>query len=239
MKTILFSTCYLVGTDPTGSSRLERTKKWIQYYLSIKEELGFDHILMTDNASPLNMLKELNCPVAVRDASGGFYIQGATPHVTILRHRTHLAKTGENDHDYPYVWRGLYDTRNFFNKTPEISKIYRIDNDSYILSQRLARYFREAKSGWVGMNLHKHGNTPEDAISFICRDASAMLNDMCSVPMREHFGKQMELVTPFTHIASEFHGERYGLEDPIPEQDETMDFYSQCPVKIQMRYGRK
>lgn len=241
--TAVFTTTYLEGTDPTGSDRLERTVKWFNYMKGLQSSLGFTDLLATDNGSPWELLHELSKRTGARIIDETLhecvYVGDPSSRIIVTRHNQHLTKTGKTlfgDHDYPYVWRGLYDMAQIA-RTCSYDKIIRVDNDAYVLSQRLATYLRELQTGWIALGLKGYVHQyPEDAISVICRDSYHLLTDFCSVPMEGYFGRWFERVLPFTQICEQFVGDRYGNYAKPPEQRDEMDFYCQCPVPIKMTF---
>jgi hypothetical protein len=137
-------------------------------------------------------------------------------------------------HDYPYVWRGL---EHMAELLPYFERIYRIDNDCFVLSERFANYLRDVEGGWVAASQEKHAGTEaEDAISVLCSNSYNLLREWVKTPYMEHNGKWLEHSLPWTRLATEFKGDRYGVAPKVRLQSQDMDWYGQCPVSVPMTF---
>lgn len=219
---ILFSLCYL--NDP---GRLERNLKWIDYNLKIKDQLGFDKIVLVDNASDIEELKKLEG--AIRNQSGDIIYRGAKENdVTIYRFDNHIPRTGV--WEYPYCWRGL-EFAQMLVRDMQINKVLFIDSDFYVLTPKLANYIKNLETGWVSWFCHKYG-FPEAAMHILCKDTFNKLLAF-PIPSYTHYNNQhMEWLLPFTQVHKEgFIGGRQG--EGCEPQNPDHDFYGQwntgCP----------
>lgn len=204
MRTALVSLCWL--GEPW---RIERYQRWLRYNRAIKEQLGFDDIVLIDNASSLADLAQLDFD---KDTH-------------IIRYGNHLARGGVQE--IPYCWRGMEAVKQL---TLVYDKLLIIDSDCYILSQKLASYVKDLKSGYTALWCAKYG-FPEAALTVLCKDAYPKVLNL-SIPSYDFYNnKPMEEILPFTHINKNFIGDRYG-ETGEPQTKE-MDFYCQwsagCP----------
>lgn len=218
MKTALFSLCYLEGNDLQGNSRLRRNQRYVDYYSTIKEELGFETIILADNASKPYLVDTF------RSLS-----QGMGYSVRIIRYNEHLPRRGPLD--YPYCWRGLYELKTLFDEGYE--KIICIDSDGFVLSKRLANYIKSCKSGWVSFQERKY-SWPEAALHILCKDALPIYEGFTSVPYSAYNGKPMETLLPFTHLERSFCIGRFG-EEKMSQYD-WMDFYGQANLDTNLTY---
>lgn len=222
----LFTPCYLEGDDEFGSSRLERNKKYIAYYRKLKERIGFSRIVMVDNASPMELLKELGATVMAPDQE--LLLLGDSD-LHIFRYPEHLTRRGGAD--YPYCWRALYFYRDLMSMGYQ--KIITCDSDGFILSGNLADRIRDTDRGWISFLCKKY-NFPEASLHVLCKDAFQRFRSFCKEDFYHHNGKVMEVTLPFDHVSEVFDVDRYG-ENRTPVNPD-MDYYGQCPVDIEMRF---
>lgn len=211
MKTILYAGCYLDGYDAIGNNRLERNIRYVNYYTSIREELGFEKIFLLDNGSNDESICEF------LDRVDKSYL-----HFKSLEN----LKSDDPSH-YPYCWRVRYYTEELIKEGYE--KIITIDSDCFVLSKRLAKYIKELNTGWTAMWCEKW-QFPEDAMSILCKDSFHLFKNFIRVPVERRYGSKLEFSVPFTRIEEGFIGDRYG-EDNI-DMSEDMDFYAQAGPNI-------
>jgi hypothetical protein len=209
---MLFTTCFLDGNDDSGSSRLERNINYVNYYMKIKNAIGFDQFIMVDNGSSPVLIEEFH-------KRTGSAVQ--------LLLREHL-KRGPGPFDFPYIWRAINEQKTIL-ETGKIDKVIGIDSDGYVLSNRLADYIRSSSSGWEAFWSHKY-QWPTAELNILNKDAFSIYIEYAKTPWQERFGKLIETTTPFTRINKDFICDRFGETREIPRP--FMDFYSQCPVDI-------
>lgn len=203
-----------------------RNQKWLEHHLPLKEKMGFDKIILLDNASNLNDLIALGGTIYNEQ---GKIIHEARPDLIIHRFNDHLPRTGLNE--YPYCWRGLAKTKEIL---PTLDKIIFLDTDFYILSGRLATYIKNLDTGWTSFFCNKYG-WPEAAINILCKDTFPALANL-PIPNYTHYnGQHMEEILPFTKIIkNEFTGDRYG-EINMPQTPD-MDYYGQYQPSPELRF---
>lgn len=223
--TILFSLCWL--GEP---GRLERNLKWLEYHRKLKDKLGYDKIVLLDNASDLEELKKLG--VTVYDEYGDLlYAPGEPTDTVVYRFYTHIPRTGV--WQYPYCWRGLVYLKRVVRDL-NVNKIIGLDTDFYVLTSKLASFMKTQSTGWTSFFCHKYG-FPEAAMWVLCEDTMNSLLDF-SVPSFTHYNDQhMEYLLPFTHVhKAMFTGDRYG--EARDAQTVHMDYYGQwspgCPDMV-------
>lgn len=218
MKTCLFTPCYLEGFDPLGSSRLIRNRRYLSYYLDLKQNghLNFDDIWMADNASD---------PIKT-----GLLL---TQFIDLKIHRfeDNLPR-GEGPVDYPYIWRAIYFMQQLIAMGYE--KIILIDSDSFIVSARLARYVNDLMSGFVSFWSQKY-LFPTTELSILCKDSFERFREFCQIPWELRVGTLMERELPYSHVETRFNCDRYG-EKHLPQTAE-MDGYFQASVKLPLRFN--
>ena len=216
MKTAIVTPCFLEGLDPSGSFRLSRNIRYIEYYTRLKDNLRFDDIWLLDNASSYDSIQRLHNEVK-------------TP-FNLFRFPERLTHTG-GPYGYPYCWRALGFIENLMNIGYD--RIFLIDSDCFVVSQKLVNFMNECNSGWQTLWCKKW-NFPEASFQIITRDVFHHFKEFMGEDPMQHVDKCMETVLPFTHINKEFNADRFG-EDRIP-QGPGMDLYSQCPTNIQMTF---
>ena len=249
MKTVLWSTAWLEGKDPLGSDRVDRTKRFLDYNRKIKKELGFDQIILNDNCSHWSRINQLGATP--------FHERGL-PHQRdcdffLYRHSKPLTRSAGHN-DYPYVWRGVYFLEKIID-LGDVDKIIVCADDCFVLTERLAHYIRDSKSGIVSFP-SKVYDFPLTELSIINRDAFPILKKWFQVPwwVRSESRALYESAFPITHLEKRFTGDRYGeffvrdhpvlyVSDPDRNargwpQDETMDFYAQARLDVPMIFER-
>lgn len=212
MKTVLFSPCYLEGQDWQKNDRLERNIRYIDYYSEHQREFGFEKIALLDNGSSQAKIDELFSKIKY-------------PHLVDF-------KTAENlkcliPNGYSYVWRGLYYADDLIKKG--YKKIINIDSDVFVLTQKMAHYIRDLRTGW-NVPWSNKWEFPESSINILCHNAFPIFYDFIQTPYMNRVGDIMERVVPFTHVERAFKGDRYG-EEFLPITDD-MDYYGQMGPNV-------
>lgn len=212
MKTILLSLCWL--GEP---SRLERNLEWLRYYRSIKDKIGFDEIILLDNASDIEELKKLKGTILnSKDESVIHWEAGSD--LTIYRFDDHLARISA--WDMPYHWRGFEYTKRLL---PLADKFLFIDSDCYVLTSRFAEKIKSLSSGWISpwCKMYKF---PETGLQILNKD-SFNLFDKFPIPGYSHYITQSaETFYTFTGVIDAT-GDRHG-EKGLPQTTD-MDYYMQ------------
>lgn len=240
----LFSLCWLDGVDgygevPAGNNgqpptRLERTLKWLDFYAPLLQKFNAEKIVFIDDASSLENVRALGGNLYTPDFR---LLETATtrPYLDIIRFEERLPR--QSVKDYPYFWRGI-------EMMPQVARHYAfnklifIESDCYVLTPRLVNFMRDLNQGYCAFWCPKY-KCPESALSVLCQDQFAMLEQFCRDQVYlQHVGQAAELVLPYTHfVTSGFNGDRYG--ESRTSQDFDMDFYAQCQVDIPMTFDLK
>jgi len=215
MFTGLVTLSYLDGLDRQNNNRLERNIRYLNYYIPLKDKLGFDRIVFIDNDSSQESINE------IRKVGNGI--------LDIIRLSPHLPSGSALN--YPYCWRGLYELKTLINRGYD--KIISIDSDGFVLSQRLANYFRLLDTGWTSLWCPRW-NFPESACHVLCEDSFPIYLDYIEqMPWQNRVGTKMETSLPFTYINKAFNADRYG-ESRLPQCTE-MDYYGQANLKTDLK----
>ncbi len=218
MKTAVFTNMYFTGNDPCGRPRMERALKWVKYIYSIQKRLNFEQLYISVNGGTGDQ-------IAV--------ILNLYPDVKLIRHN-HLDRG--MGHDYLPCWRTTQDYRMAINDGYE--KIIMMDDDAFILSNKLITHVKELSSGWEAMWCSRW-NFPECGLSVLCQDSFPLYLDFVEVPYYEQNKTNLaiENILPYTYVSKAFTTDRYG-ETRLP-QSPIMDAYFQCPVDIEMKVEEK
>lgn len=209
MKTALLSISWLDGIDFHGAVRLNRMQKFVEYYLSIQESLGFDKLILLDNGSFIShkeSFKELKCFEFI-----DFIEMNNLPY--------DLTK----NYYYPHGWRSIYYMKELIEEG--YKKIIYCDSDGFIVSKKLANHIKNMTSGWTGFWCKRH-SFPDVNPSVLCEDTFKYFINYTQLGWNYRLGLEMERVLPFTHIEKGFNTDRFGeYEDKSLKLD--MDYYGQ------------
>lgn len=205
MKTVLVSTCWLDNAD-----YMNKTKKWLNYYTdTIYGSIKYDEIILLDNASKFENIRNLI----------DFY-----PDVLIQRFTKHLPRGGHLD--YPYAWRAVDFFIDLFN---EYDKIIYMENDFYVLSNKMCSWINNINSGWHSAWCNKH-NFPETALQVIVKDSE---DYRAGHPWSRLNGTTMELELPL-QVNKELKGDRHSeYLNTIPDN---VDFSAQVILDMNVKF---
>lgn len=215
MKTALFAPCYLDGKDPSGSDRIERVNRWLDYYRAIKDQLGFDQIYLSDDGSSFENYQRLKVGTDLR-----FLLNSK------------LERQGfPGGLDYPWCWRAFWQMKVAIECG--FKKIIMCDTDTFILSPKLAHFIRALSSEWTAFHLGKY-DFPSAELHILCEDAFPLYTVWTGGEFMKKNGLMMERDLPFTKINRDFNFDRWG-EERLPQLP-IMDAYSQAPLDVELRY---
>lgn len=204
MKTAIFTTTYLVPQE-----RFDKTVKFLDYY---SRKTNYD-IYVLDNNSPLEKAIEL---------------QLLFPQIKIIRYDEHFDRPSHLD--YKYLWRAVFDLQNYFN---EYEKIIYMDNDFYILSDKMFNYINDLKDSWTTFWCKMH-QFPETGCHIILKNDPNYTNFIKDLTLQNFINLYnnscMENTLPVSKIEKSFNGDRFGeLKDP-PKLD-GLDFWAQAKLE--------
>lgn len=209
MKTVLVTTCWLDLKEYK-----DKTIKWIEYYQNnIIYDLNYNATILLDNASTFKNLE---------------LIHGLPFKVMPQRFTEHLTRTSHLE--YPYLWRAVDFYKELFK---EFDKIIYMDNDFYIISEKLVNHINSLDSStWWSPYCNKHG-FPETGIQVITKDYKPY-ND--GFPFMKNNGKCMETTLP---VVSEkiWNGDRHS-ESGITIQQPGWDFSAQVPLNMDIEFNK-
>lgn len=219
MRTLLFAPC-IVDTE----DRLQRNIKWLDYYLPLKDKLGFDRILLVDNASPPEMLNRLETHIKDKP-------------VFIKKKKVRLERIRQDA--YPYWYRAFAESAKY-SVDHGFDKIIHIDTDVFVFTDKLCNYIKEKhylnSPGWIGFycNIHQYNETIFQIIT------GREFIDKMYIFMTEEYLQYYpfdiaEKKVPFTHIEKNFIGDRFP-EKGLFKQDPSWDFVGQAPVEMQVKF---
>lgn len=207
MRTCIVTTTYLVPDE-----RFKKTEKFLDYYLAKTDY----HIYVLDNSSPAEELKRLRDKYETTDSA----------RVTIVSLKPHYDRPSHLD--YKYLWRAVFFLSSFF---VYYDKIIYMDNDFYILSDKMFKYIEEIKSGWTTF-YSAHYGFPETGCHVLteCDEYNDFVDMEMDDFVNKYNGKIMEDVLPVTHVERSMIGDRYG-ELPNKPDKNTVDYWAQADVK--------
>lgn len=219
-KIALMTTTCLDGVDGGGSGRFERTLRWMDWHWSLRRQghLEFDHFILVDNGSDLMPALRI-------------LIKGTGMKADIVEEPR--IEGGKFQHDYPYCWRGIFRLHDLM-MFEELDKVIFLDNDGYLLSNRICDHVNGLSKGWEASWCRKYG-FPESAFHVLCRDSLEVLSKFIGGNTKRSFidqynGSTMEHALPFTIVNKDFVTDRFG-ESREPQRPD-MDYYGQAPTNI-------
>jgi len=196
-----------------------KTIKFLNYYHQPKiiEALGIlpEDIWLIDNASNTNKV---------------YQIATMFPKVKFKCYNKHYARTAHLE--YPFCWRCLYFARELFQEH-DYTKIIHLNNDVFIISEKLANHIRDFKSGWWTPWCKKH-SFPECDLQVITADCKDYWQ-VTAPPYLSYNGKHMEYEIKATADKS-FEGDRYA-EYGINTQCDLWDFACQVRLDMEIKYN--
>lgn len=218
MKTLLFAPLFL-----DEGERLQRNKKWIDYYIPLQEKLGYDEILFVDNASG-PILKEFE----------DYIKKYNNVKITIIKKTIRLSRITE--HAYSFWYRAFGEAAKYAMENSYDSIIH-CDSDVYLFTDEICEYVKNIKTGWncFYCSIHNYNETTFQVIG--SNKFQKMYEFMTEEFLTFYPYKLAEHEIPFTNICKDFKGDRYG-EKNLP-QDDSMHWYGQCPVNIPMTFKGK
>jgi hypothetical protein len=192
----------------------DKTDKFLEYYTQPKvmQALGLKDtkdIWLVDNAS--------------NEITSQYFVD--TFGVSVQRYKKHYTRTAHLE--YPYCWRGLYFCRDLFQEY-DYDKIIHCNNDTYILSEKLANYVRDIPdTSWLYPYCPKHKFVECD-IQVIGKKNKEFWQ-VTSVPYMQHNGQAMEHIIKGA-CERNWIGDRYG--EFLTEIPKDADF--SCQTRLHM-----
>lgn len=237
MRTALVTMSYLEGVDSQGNDMKERLKRFLNYYHNL--DLGFDELVIFDNCSKVRSLSSLSFDGTFtnqgKDNRCTVWKSAIFDEVTLFRFEEHLRRLDVAD-GYIYCWRAVYALRSLF---AGYDKIIFIDSDAYVLSRRLINFMRTCNQGFQSFWCPRHG-FPESSLFIINKDAYPIFEKYCdelSYEDRAWRSTRMETSLPFTRVSHDFNIDRFGEDNPTPDQSREMDAYLQANLKTKFHFN--
>ena len=197
----------------------DKTVKFLKYYTSLEVStalgLNAEDIWLVDNASSIENITK---------------IAQMFPKVRFKCYTKHYQRTAHLE--YPFCWRGLYFCRELFQEY-DYDQIIHLNNDVYIISEKLCNYLRDYKSGWWSPYCNRH-KFPECDVQLITKDCTDYWN-VTAMPYLTHNGKHMEHVMK-AKVEKNWVGDRWG-EMPISKQQPGWDFACQTRLHMEIKFN--
>lgn len=208
MKTCLVTTCWLDNEE-----YLTKTNKWIKYYTELDIA---DTIILLDNASSFENIKNLET------GKGNVVVQRFTNHI---KRESHLS--------YGYLWRAV---RFFEELLKEYDKVIYMDNDFYILSEKMLNHVVSVENVYESPYCSRH-NFPETGLQVITKNnpyyyTFKTSNEAKFNNLEQFNGLTMELELP-VFANRDFIGDRYSEYTIIPDN---ADFAAQVRLEDEVTF---
>ena len=190
---------------------LDRTLRWHDHLRAFYDG---DIVLLENGSNPED----------VRALSYGL---GGDAHISIVRALKNYPRGTNND--YPYYWRWVYFFQTLFDVF-EYDKVLAIDNDFFMLSDRMKDWAFGVDSGWSSVWDSTH-NWPEPAFQIVtrCRAYLDFVNEKPFIE-RNNSPEAMERELPFTFVQKAFHGGRFS-ERGLPSIPDGADYAANVLLK--------
>jgi hypothetical protein len=213
MSTILFTPCILDSEE-----RIQRNIKWLEYYIPLQDKLGYDDIVMVDNASPNENLNALS---------------SAFPQVKFIKKTDRIERVGHLGYEY---WYRAFREAIRYARNHAYNKIIHIDSDGFLLSNRICEDVKNLNSGWNCYWCEAH-KFPDTIFQIIGSDQIDNAYNFMSTGYLPHYGKrQAEDIVPFTNVNKSFIGDRYP-DKGIIIQDPNWDYCAQVPLSMNIKFN--
>ena len=193
-RTLVFCTCYAENL----ATWERRYRNWLGAVR--RNGVDFDQLLIVDDGSPV--MPDWPEVTIVNEAE-------SVPHdaPTIIFHfKARLGRGGIRD--YPGWFRSFCFAAQFAAERG-FSKVVHIELDAFVISSRFSHFINEVSEGWIGLQLPRH-RMPESAIQIIAGRALGSYLAFSNCLYSEFRDKNIESCIPYTHILTQFKGDRYG-----------------------------
>jgi hypothetical protein len=219
---LLFCTSYIEDAKTWGT----RYHEWLAYHEKLFPSAV---IALFDDASPY-LPSEAGIRINVINQSPQAFQLGER--ATIFTFPSHLGRHSITN--FPGWFRSFtYSTE--VARALGATKIIHIESDAYLLSQRAVDLVNHLDEGWTAFWCPRW-NFPETAIQIICQDQFGALDLIGRTPYGSKLANQLlERTLPFTNIAMELRGDRYGEYRFIRKIPRNADFAAQVKSKVHFR----
>lgn len=208
MRTCIVTTCYLDSDE-----RIEKMYKFLDYYIKHTDY----QIYVIDNASPFHLFMNM------------YFKYSDSGRVGYNRKEEHFNRPSHLD--YKYLWRAVHELKDLM---PRYAKVIYMDNDFYMISDKMFKYVEDLNSGWTTFYSHYY-NFPETGCHIITKDCQEY-KDFINMSQDEFIAKHnlqiMENVLPVTHVEKGMIGDRYGeFKDRDKIDKSTIDYWAQAALE--------
>lgn len=202
-----------------------RYVRWIRYMdQNIKEKLGYDRIILLDNASDLKFLKKLKATVHTEHNE---CLNVGRSDLFVYRYEEYIPRLGHLN--YGYYWRAIYQLPKFKGTFYQSDKYYWIDSDVYIVKSEFIEHIKNQNSGLIRYMDRKH-QWGESILMTINKDAFHLLTEHEKVNGGWlNRNDEAESTLPKTLIDNTFNGGRFSEEGR--QQDDSMYWLGQVNSK--------
>lgn len=151
---MLYTTVYI-----DSEYGLQRVRNWINFYLPRKEKLGFTHMCLIDDGSPVEWIEKLNEEIPIELKSMDYKFYNGSPLLSVPGHLSEELpnwvrfpdRLGRPHHGlFPGWWRS-YSFGAELSYIHKFDKLIFIDSDAYLLSDRVFEFLKNQSTGFGSM----------------------------------------------------------------------------------------
>lgn len=209
----------------------ETYRRYVRYirYMdrNIKSRLGYNKIILLDNASDLKFLKKLGATI-YNEKYECLHV-GRTD-LFVYRYNIHYDRT---DHlVYPYWWRAAYQLPKFEGTFYQSDKYYWIDSDVFIVKNEFIEHMKSQNTGFIRYADRKH-NWGETIIMTINQDSMYLLEEDSKKGFLNR-NEVAEITLPKTLMDNTFNGGRF--PEAGKQQDDTMYWIGQVGYRYKVKF---
>jgi hypothetical protein len=218
MRTLVFCTAYAEDVSVWS----DRYRVWLDAVLA--GGWRADQILLVDDGSA-TLPGWADTAVTSVDTLGDAYTAPALGAVGLVHFRQRLGRCDVLN--FPgwhrsFCFAALYAARHQFDR------VIHIESDAFVVSARARDYLRDFSEGWAAFWSARYG-MPESAIQVAAGEGLRALEGFARAPYSALVGRAHEREMPFSVLAREFRGDRYGeFTDAIPAD---ADYAAQVPSR--------
>jgi hypothetical protein len=218
MRTLVFCTAYAEDV----SVWTDRYRIWLDAVLG--GGLGADQILLVDDGSATLPGWPDTAVISV-DTLGDVYTAPAMGPLLLVHFRQRLGRVDVLN--FPgwhrsFCFAALYAARHQFDR------VIHIESDAFVVSARARDYLRDFSEGWAAFWSVRYA-MPETAIQVAAGEGLRTLAGFARSPYGALAGRIHEQDMPFSQLARDFRGDRYGeFTDAIPAD---ADYAAQVPSR--------
>lgn len=207
-----------------------RYYRWIKFMDKyIKPYLGYNRIILLDNASDLKFLKKLKATIHTENNE---CLAVGRSDLFVYRYETYYARVGHLG--YSYYWRAVYQLPKFKGTFYQSDKYYWIDSDVYIVKSEFIDHIKLQNTGFIRY-ADRHHNWGESILMTINKDSFHLLEEHDRVNGGFlNRNDEAETTLPKTLMDNTFNGGRF--PEAGKQQDDSMYWIGQVPRGYKVKF---